>query len=254
MLLSKRFLFALLSALIVASCGTQNKLPKLKMEQVVFSLEKGSCYGNCSVYNFYVDNKGYAFFEGIANSEKLGKFYKKVNDSIYQAIYNEFSKSQFDTLQQVYPSEIVDFPSITVGFRKGKNYKKVNYKESRPTVLRKLQLLLESVANSRTGWQALEKLKEPVIKKEAAVDQVQEIEDKTQIIIEPIEGLMLPRWFKKYEKYELSLVRKLSPDLNYWLIIWNKDKISAEEIFKLLQQDRDIKKVEFNKKIVPREH
>ncbi len=254
MLLSKRFLVAILATLILASCVTKNKIPKLKTEQIVFSLEKGSCYGNCAVYNFYIDKKGGAFFEGIANSEKLGKFYKKLNDSVYQAFYNEFLRSQFDTLQQVYLSEIVDFPSITVGFRSGKQYKKVTYKESRPPVLRKLQLLLESIANSRTGWQAIEKLKVPDVKKEEAVDQVQEIEDKTQIIIEPIEGLMLPRWFKKYENYELSLVRKVSPNLNYWLIIWNKDKISADDMFKLLQQDRDIKKVEFNKKIVPREH
>lgn len=254
MRVSERFLAVFLTVLVMAACSSSNKIPKLKTEQVIFSLEKGSCYGNCSVYNFYIDKKGYAFFEGVANTEKLGKFYKKLDDSIYQAVYREFSRSQFDTLQAIYPSEIADFPSITVGFRSAKLLKKVTYKESRPAVLRKLQLQLESVANSRSGWQATEKLKAPVVEKQEVPNQVQEIEDKSQIIIEPVEGLMLPRWFKKYEKYELSLVRKLAPNLNYWLIIWNKEKISENDMLQLLQQDRDIKKAEFNKKIVPREH
>jgi len=254
MLLSERILAAMLAVSILSACSSGNKIPKLMTDQIVFSLEKGSCYGNCSVYNFYIDKKGNAFFEGVANTEKLGKFYKKLNDTVYQNFYREFSLSQFDTLRSVYPSEIADFPSITVGFRSAKNLKKVTYKESRPAVLRKLQLQLESVANSRTGWQTTEKAKAPAAKKQEASAQVQEIEDKTQIIIEPVEGLMLPRWFKKYEIYELSLVRKVAPNLNYWLVIWNKDKISAEDMISLLQQDRDIKKAEFNKKIVPREH
>lgn len=236
------------------ACKTSKDLPKLKKKDVVYSLQKGSCLGKCAVYTLKVYNNKYVTYEGVAGGSKIGLYYKMITDSVYNDLELSFSEANFFEFEDEYISDIVDFPQIIVGQQKGKIYKKVKYKENRPKPLQHLQLKLEEIANSYE-WQPYGKMRNKAIETvEPRTNDAQEINILSEIIIEPNDNVMLQKWFKRYDGYGVYLIKKIAPNLNYWLISYNQEIIKPQEMLLIIQQDKDIKKAEFNKRIIPREH
>jgi len=248
------FISFILAIFSFTACNTSKELPKLNSKDIVYSLQKGSCLGKCAVYSLKVYNNKYVTYEGVAGGNKIGLYYKMISDSVYNDLVLIFSEANFFEFEDEYISDIADFPQIIIGQQKDKIYKKVKYKENRPKNLYNIQLKLEEIANS-FEWKPYGKIKNKVHETvEVRADDTQEINIFSEIIIEPNENVMLQRWFKRYDGYGVYLIKKISPNLNYWLISYNQDLIKPEEMLLIIQQDRDIKKAEFNKRIVPREH
>ncbi|MBL0081576.1 MAG: hypothetical protein IPP37_03700 [Saprospiraceae bacterium] len=74
-----------------------------------------------------------------------------------------------------------------------------------------------------------------------------EVINYNEIIIEPNTGTSLPKWFKENEVYGIYLIRKISPDLNLWLIGFDKNQYEPKMMLDMLKKDAAIKTAEFNK-------
>ena len=236
-------MFILFTLLTFISCSSTKDISKLKENDIIISLKKGSCYGKCAVYNFHIYKDGFVTFEGILHSEKLGLFSKTVTIEELNALQKEFEAIGFMDLPSEYPSEIVDLPLITMTYHNGQKSKTISGRTDRPKDLLQLQYKLEKLANS-TGWKLEKAADNP---NGVATNKDDNKVTDNQLIVEPAENVSLTNWFQKYQRYDLQLIKKVSPGLNYWLVSFNLKLISQKEMIKLLKGDRDIKSVEVNR-------
>jgi len=235
----------LLTLLFVLACSSTKDISKLKEKDIVISLKKGSCYGKCAVYNLHIYKDGFVTYEGILHAEKIGLFSKKVTKEELKSLRKEFEAIGFMDLPSEYPSEIVDLPLITMMYHNGQKSKTISGRTDRPKDLLQLQYKLEKLANS-TGWK-LEKANDNPTDTSTNKGENNALEN--QLILAPAENVSLTNWFQRYQRYDLQLIKKVSPNLNFWLVSFNTKLISQEEMVKLLKGDKDIKSVEVNRGI-----
>jgi Domain of unknown function (DUF6438) len=245
----KLMILGLFVLVTVLACSPTKDISNLKEKDIVIILKKGSCYGKCAVYNLHIYKDGFVTYEGILHSEKIGFFSKRVTKEELNTFKKEFEDIGFMELPSEYPSEIVDLPLITMMYRNGKKSKIVSGRTDRPKNLLQLQYKLEKLANS-TGWK-LEKANDNPTNTSTNEHETKALEN--QLILAPAENVSLTNWFQRYQRYDLQLIKKLAPSLNFWLVSFNTKLISQEEMIKLLKGDKDIKSVEVNRVLEERD-
>jgi hypothetical protein len=124
----------------------------------------------------------------------------------------------------------------------------VRGKEERPSALMQLQYKMERLAQSE-GWDLI---------KEYTRSDIEEQEEKpkyilSEIIILPKPGTMLPRWFKSYEEFGVRVLKRITPNQNYWLITYDQGKVKPDKMLAMLKADESIMEAEFNKETSTRE-
>jgi hypothetical protein len=250
--MAKAYIFLLVISL--SACAGMKDVTKFKSEDVVIGLNKGPCPGKCSVYNLNVYKNKYAVYEGLVNVEKFGLYAKKLSKADFMELTNTFESADFFSFKDEYPNADTNFPTIAMTYCNKKSSKSIKGSIDRPKKILELQRVLEKLAGS-DGW-TLVKAYEPKITRAADEERAENRDPiiDSQIIIEPGPNVFLAQWLKKYDQYDIQLIKKMSEEFNYWLITFNKQKISALDMMDILKKDTDLKFAEFNKKISPREH
>lgn len=245
----------LVAFMIFTGCSKTKDLPTFKEKDVAMWMEKGSCLGKCAVYSLKIYKNGQVLYTGKANTDKMGQFYKMIPETEFKEMQTAFEESGFLSFDSIYVSGVDDFPLITLGMMMSKQRKTIKYKENRPEPLYKLQLKMEKLANS-FDWTPMQKDSrvleyKPIEGRQNNADDGVHI--KNEIIIQPKVNVNMDNWVGRYQGYEVKVVKKIAPNLSYYLITWNTNIISPEEILQKIKSDMDIQSAEFNKKIMQRE-
>ncbi|MBK9254683.1 MAG: hypothetical protein IPM42_04285 [Saprospiraceae bacterium] len=246
-------LFIVIGLTTLIACSGTKDIRKFKEKDIIISLQKGSCFGKCAVYKFDIYKNKIAVFTGTAHTEKLGVYSKALTEMEIKDLKNEFASIKFFEMKDEYPYDIIDFPQVSIFFKDGKISKKVTGRDGRPKSLTDLQVRLEKIANS-PGWKLEIKSEQAPTPEEPQIENVPEVQIDSEIIIEPAPNVSLARWFKKYERYDVRLIKKIAPNLNFWLITYDTSIIKPADFLEMIRQDTEISNAEFNKKLSPREH
>ena len=238
--------------ILLSACSGVKDISKLKEKDILFSLQKGSCFGYCPVYIFSVYKNGLATYRGSAHTEKLGLYSKLYSEEEINMAINEFKRIDFFSLNDEYPYDVIDHPQSIVFYRENKKTKSVTSRDGKPQALKDLQVILEKMANS-PGWKLEKAAEVTAVENTQDRQPVQEIIIESEIIIEPKPYVSLPKWIQKYEAYGVRMVRKIAPELNLWLITFDSGKIRPSELMESIKNDPDIGNAEFNKHISTRD-
>jgi len=243
----------LVGIVVLASCGGLKDVSKFKKEDVVFSLKKGPCYGKCSVYNLDIYRNNYVVYEGVMNVEKYGIYAKKMKKNEILALKTAFDNESFYSFDDNYPIQNSELPTIAISYNKEMEKKTITGSLDRPQKILILQRLLEKVAKADDF--KLVKAYEPKTSMENAEEKKEDKGEviENQLIIELNSNVFMAQWLRKYSQYDVQLIKQVSPDLSYWLITYNKTKIAPADIMEKLKQDKELKFVEFNKRVSPRD-
>lgn len=247
-------LLILFFVIFFASCSGLKDVSKFKKEDIVFSLKKGPCFGKCSVYNLDVYKNGYVVYEGLMNVEKYGLFARKITKQELTMLKSLFDQEKFYSFNDNYPIQMSDLPKIILTYNKEKESKTITGSIDRPQGLLSLQKSLEKLIKSDEF--KLLKQYQPQTTQEADAEKPvksEEVYIDNQIIIELNTNVFMAQWLRKYTQYDVQLMKQLSPDLNYWVITFNKQKIMPDELLKLIKEDSQIKFAEFNKRLSNRD-
>ena len=234
--------FAIAFSLLAFSCKSNKQVKNIDKEETRFSLKKSACFGKCPTYKLTIAQSGYATFEGVANTDKLGIYGKQISNDQFKHIVKQFEDSNFESFPVKFQSQIADLPTNTIGYHDGKVFREISGKEDRPEQVMQLQFLLEKIADSG-NWTLLQSQKELDQTKKPDVVNIY-----SEVIIEPIPGTLIPKWIASMDQYGVRLMKKIAPTLNLYLITYDAKSISAEEFLKALKRDENIKSAEFNKK------
>lgn len=249
-----RLLFVFLAVSWLMSCSGFKDVTKFNKKDVVLSLHKAPCQGKCSVYNLDIYKNRYVVYEGITNVEKYGLYYKILSKDELLALTTEFDKAHFFDFKDSYPVPSADLPSISMTYNTKESGKTVVGSIDRPKPLLELQKKLEKLAKS-DGF----KLVKPYEVKQTNDEVLEGLSSKSEVIddqfiVELQPNVFMSEWLRKYKQYELGLVKKLSPELNYWVISFSKHKIEQPSLLAILKNDPQLKFVEPNKRVQPRSH
>lgn len=228
--------------LLLSSCKTSKDLSDLNNDDIRFSLSKGACFGKCPVYTLTIYQNRLAVFEGINFTNKQGVHQRTIAKKEFKRLEKLFSSSNFDKFQKEYKSDLVDLPMIRIGYHNGKNYLESKGRFNLPDELTLLQFELEKIAD-KDGWQMTKSPKEVNDNTKPDVVLIKE-----EVIIEPQPGLLMAKWIDSNQDIGVRLIKKIAPGLNYYLITYDSTKISGDDFLKLLKEDKQIIKAEFNKK------
>lgn len=231
----------------ITSCASKKNMNDLPIETVVYGLRKGACFGTCPAYNLFILKDGRAVLDATHHMDVLGLQRRQLSQSEMKNLENVFKGSYFHTLQDSFPSMSSDLPAIWITHHDGESSKTVYGKEKFPKKLINIKSELEKIAESG-DWQSLEP--QPTKPEKPTKPESNIIKD--ELIVLPQSGQLTEEWFSNYKVYGLKMIKKLSPDLDYYLLGYNEAKIDPDKMVQLLKDDPVIKLVELNKKIKKR--
>jgi hypothetical protein len=81
---------------------------KNKLENRLISIRKTQCFGDCPVYDFYINKDGKSFFNGKKYVVKEGKHEFQLSEKELQQLTSKIETSNFNSFKDVY-----DNPKIT---------------------------------------------------------------------------------------------------------------------------------------------
>ncbi len=232
------------------SCGGLKDVSKLKEKDVVLSVHKGPCGGKCSVYNIDVYKNRYAVYEGIANVEKYGIYAVKLSKEQMNELTSVFDANDFFGFDDNYPIESPDFPVITLKYNKENRSKTVTGSIHRPQKVLELQYALENLAKL-PNLKLIKANAPTTVEGQPQANEVSQIIDN-EIIVQLQPNISMRSWMEKYAKFQVRVVNKIQTTPPQWVIYFNKNLVDADGFLKILQNDKEVKNAEFNKKITHR--
>ena len=236
-------------AITITSCG--NKFAtQAKDGDIEMSIRKGLCFGKCPVYTLKVMKGGMAELSASKYLPgKKGLYRKKLDKATYNDLLKAFAESDYTQFSAMYESKIPDLPMISLGYMVEDTLAIVRGKEERPSSLMQLQYKMEKLAQSE-GWDLIEEYSREDVEQR---EEEKPVYILSEIIILPKVGTMLPRWFKSYEEFGLRVLKRITPNQNYWLITFDEGKVKPEKMLTMLKADDAIQEAEFNKETSTRE-
>lgn len=88
------------------------KAIKIKLENRLISIKKTQCFGDCPVYDFYINKNGKAFFNGKKYVAKQGKHEFQLSEKELKELTSKIEKSNFSSFKDVYDDpKVMDLAS-----------------------------------------------------------------------------------------------------------------------------------------------
>lgn len=222
--------------LFTLACSTTKDISDLGPDDVLISMEKEACFGTCPAYSFKIYEGGYCSFEGKQNSYKMGTHSLTLSKEKYKEVKKAFETVDFFQYQDFYESNIPDLPTVKISYRKKNQVKSVTGKRERPDAVHKLQFILEEIAESKTGWKVID----------GSIQEKTTEYDKSQIVVQLIDGAQLSRWFDYARKnYGIRILKQIDGSYDHWLVSYNMKDYTPEEILNVLRKDENVASAEF---------
>lgn len=118
-------------------------------DSLSYMLQRTACYGKCPVYTVKIYASGYATYEGKMNVEKEGMFASKFSKDELESIGKRVDEIKFFEMNNIYDSNVTDFPSTNVYANRGGNKKQIINRQAGPEELKELAKLMDDMANTK---------------------------------------------------------------------------------------------------------
>jgi len=114
-------------------------------DSLVAMLKKTPCYGRCPVFSFKIYSSGFVDYYGKANTEMEGLYSGKLTDENVAIVLKKIEKINFFELNNIYDTNVTDFPSVNVYANKDGKKKQIIDRQGGPKDLKELEALLDEM-------------------------------------------------------------------------------------------------------------
>ena len=226
------------SILLFFSCKTSERLNHNQEPHQIALLEKSGCLGSCPTFEITVFSNKIIQFKGYAFVPVTGEDRDTLTDEEFQNISDAILNSSFLKLDSTYLEPIMDIPTTRIIARINGTTKRVSCNTDPPVAFIHVEEALTAPAMNR-GW----------LKSVARSQAGEELE----WIIELTDNDSAEQLAEKYPHFELHLVKRISPNLSYFLYQMKKpDELSVDQVREILQSDPLVKAIELNRKLKTR--
>lgn len=229
----------------IYSCKLPQTTANLDKASKLIEISKGPCYGPCPVFKMTIYRGGLAVYEGQKYTEKEGMHTKTLTVDQIDKLQAECQRANLWQYPDAFRSKQPDLPTVTIIYyeQDNNNYKTVVGKEGRPEAIMNIEAMLDKIAESG-GWVVKGNSPGGANGKTdaAAVKQ-------NEIIVQLMEGVDGAVWARQYGKYNLQVIKRLSPRSFYWLVTFDDKKIAPQTMLETIQKDDYVVAAEFNRSV-----
>ena len=122
--------------------------PPKSINNVVITLERTACFGNCPDYSLIVYGNGTLFYEGRNFVDVTGRQSSNISQEHVQELVRAFYAKGYFTLQDEYSAPVTDLPTTTTSISIDGRYKKVINYYGAPEQLIELENMIDDIAKS----------------------------------------------------------------------------------------------------------
>lgn len=236
---------ALAVILVAGACKLPQTTANLDNAPKLIEISKGPCYGPCPVYKLTVYRGGLATYEGERFTEKEGMHTKTLTTDQLDKLQAECQRANLWQYPDAFRSQHPDLPTVTIVYYEedNNNFKSILGKEGRPEAVMAIEAMLDKIADSG-GW--ISKNKTPA---GGNGSENTTSEKKNEIIVQLMEGVDGAVWARQYNKYNLQVIKRLSPRSFYWLVTFDDKKIAPQAMLEAIQKDDYVVAAEFNRSV-----
>ena len=144
-----KFISCLVLFLFLIACKSTSSISD-KDSNLLFSIEKGPCFGTCPQYKVEVYADGNAYYYGHQNVDKIGEYKVYLPASLLKQMKEELAQSNLATLDTAYVNKfLTDFPAIDLYFDLKQGRKHIHiFHEQPPSEIDRLLHLIDGFEQS----------------------------------------------------------------------------------------------------------
>ncbi|MDN5202974.1 DUF6438 domain-containing protein [Fulvivirgaceae bacterium BMA10] len=131
----KTNLLIILISILISCRATKEEIDS----DVVISMQKTNCLGNCPVYTIDIYESGLVILDGKENIDKLGEFKIKLSKNELKRLIDLFNAHDFFSFEEKYISNMTDLPTTYLYFADDNRRKRVMDYDGAPESLKKLE-------------------------------------------------------------------------------------------------------------------
>jgi hypothetical protein len=206
----------------------------------VLKHNRGPCFGQCPVFDFYLLNDHTGLIDVKANLLEPGWYEAALDqESLHYLLADIEDKAWWDADLSGEPV-IADLPALSLYYKHKEGLRSfVSRGQMNDAHSRVFQQLSHLVTEAR--WK-------PTEKRPLSPDLPQ----PTDLIVLLKEGVNVQQWMKKYEDYGIRLKRRLNPTAQYYVVTKASDKGTANDFYQHIKLDEDVVDAQWDKRVEPR--
>jgi hypothetical protein len=127
-----------------------SELRNAALSDVIITLERTACYGECPVYKLTISGDGNVVYEGERFVKSSGTQKYQISQDKVKELVDEFHRTNYFTLNDSYSDGVTDFPSAITSITVNGTTKTIDdYQGAQaPKELRELEDKIDEIANS----------------------------------------------------------------------------------------------------------
>lgn len=211
------------------------------------SYHRGACFGRCEVFTVDLYENGLVVFMGERFTDRPGTWEKSIDRRRATALIDSFERADFENYPRTFRTNIPDLPSIDMTYydADGTAYL-TSYRDQAPEELLALERAMNRLAHEDGFRQTSDTIAD---NKFQPVNNL----DREEIIVHLRADVNPEAWIIGYGKQNAQLVKRLSPNGNYYLITTDPNIMGSEEFLDFLRQDAAVLSAQKNGTVGPRE-
>lgn len=194
----------------------------------VVKYERSPCFGSCPVYTFYLTSANNGYLEARYNFIEPGWYYADLDEEAVHALISDLEPEDWWNEDLRTQPEIADLPGRSIVYKhdEGLRWYAVGGRISEQSeyILNLFDQLVNSAAWAPTNIRPVDL----------------EVPQPSDVIVQLKEGVDINRWLLRFENFGIRLVKKVAPNLQYYVVTWDLGKGTANDFIQYIKQDRDV--------------
>ncbi len=194
----------------------------------VVKYDRSACFGNCPVYTFYLTETNNGLIEAKYNFIEPGWYHADLDEESVHALMGELEPEDWWREDLRNQPEIADLPgrSIVYKHKDGLRWFAMGGRTSEQAEY-VCNLFDELIGGAK--WM-------PTDIRPTNPD----IPQPTDVLVQLKADVEINRWMMKFENFGIRLVKKVAPNLSYYVVSWNVDKGTANDFLQSIKLDREV--------------
>ncbi len=231
--------------MLLAGCSTKKSSqtihdPSTDLKPFTLKFELGPCFGSCPVYTFYLLSDQTGLVHAKANlMDTAGWYFTNPDQEAIIEILEMIEPQEWWNIDLSDEPEIADLPSSSLTYHHPKGMRTMTI-QSRTTqavenVFGKLGHLVSESHWVRSDLRPLEQ----------GVTNL-------NVIVQLKAGIDINTWMKKFDRFGIQLIRKLTSRHHYYLVSKDPEKGNANDFLQYIKSDPDVIGAQWDKQVQQR--
>ncbi len=211
-----------------SSKADASKVVMPKETNWVVKYERSPCFGDCPVFVFYLTIDNYGLIDVHHNLMTPGWYYADLDEESVHALILDMEPAEWwreDLSQQ---PEIADLPGRSIVYKHGDGLRWYavggRTSEQSEYIFGIFDKLIDDAQWHPTDLRPVEP----------------NAPEPSDVIVQLEEEVDINTWLIKFENFGIRLVKKVAPNLNYFVVTWDRNKRTANDFLQSIKHDPDV--------------